>query len=503
MGMSECTLIAAYRSRWRTPEWRHRRALTSADMELDYGELADRVEQLAAGLVDAGVQAGDTVALSMARTGDSVVVLLAILFAGACVCPLEPRLSAAEVARRLARVRCRWALADDSLSAQFEAVEAPCQVLDRAALRPDEPSRLPAIGADGPALLLFTSGSTGQPKAVLLRHRAVHNNAHGLIAHTGLTAQDCLLHIMPIYHTNGVNNQIFAPFLAGATVAFAPRFRAADMPALMARYRPTLVSGVPTMYSRMLEHDFDPDSLARLRMLRCGSAPITPDLHRRLEARFGCPVVVSYGLSEATCTSTMNPPGQRRIGSVGTVLADQTVTLLDSERDTPVAPGRQGEIAIRGANLMAGYLDDAGVPDPELLAGGWLRTGDLGRFDDDGYLFITGRIKDVIIRGGENIPPGAIEDVLSAHPQVAACCVVGRPDADLGEVPVAFVVAMRGTKPASAALMERVEIELSRSWRPAEIRFVASLPENAVGKIDRKALAHQVAIGGADRAASV
>lgn len=500
--MSERTLIAEYRDCWRHPAWRARRALTSADTELDYGELADRVERLAAGLVEAGVQAGDTVALSMARSGDSVAVLLAILFAGACVCPLEPRLSAAEVARRLARVRCGWALTDDGHGAQFETVPASCRVLERAAIRPGEPSRLPAVDADSPALLLFTSGSTGQPKAVLLRHRALYNNARGLIAHTGLTAQDCLLHIMPIYHTNGVNNQIFAPFLAGAAVAFAPRFRAADMPALMARYRPTLVSGVPTMYARMLEYDFAPDALARLRMLRCGSAPITPDLHRRLEARFGCPVVVSYGLSEATCTSTMNPPGARRIGSVGTVLADQTVALLEGERDTPVAPGGQGEIAIRGDNLMAGYLDDAGVPDPASLAGGWLRTGDLGRFDDDGYLFITGRIKDVIIRGGENIAPGAIEDVLSAHPQVAACCVVGRPDADLGEVPVAFVVAAQDGKPSAAELIERVETALSRSCRPAQILFVTSLPENAVGKVDRKALACRAA-GRVDRTATV
>lgn len=240
-------------------------------------------------------------------------------------------------------------------------------VIDRPALDGAHTSAIDTgrVIFDTPSLTLFTSGSTGVPKAVHLNHRAVANNASGLVVHTGLTHNDRLLHVMPIYHTNGINNQILAPFLIGAQVVFAPRFRAPEMPKLMVRYQPTLVSGVPTMYSRMLAQEFSDEAKCNLRMLRCGSAPITLDLQRRIEEEFGCPVVVSYGLSEATCTSTMNPPNDRRVGSIGTTLANQTVALLD--------------------------LDETGRPDPKSIAGGWLRTGDLGWFDEEGYLFITGR----------------------------------------------------------------------------------------------------------------
>ena len=204
------------------------------------------------------------------------------------------------------------------------------------------------------------------------------------------------------------------------------------MPGLLARWRPTIMTGVPTMYARMLDLAFEPASLAGLRYARCGSAPITEALHRRIEAFLGCPLLVSYGLSEATCTSTMNPPGARRVGTVGTVLAGQRVVLR--QPDGSAAPaGGEGEICIEGDSLMLGYLGAQGQIG---VADGRLRTGDVGRFDADGYLTITGRIKDVIIRGGENISPALVEGVVAALPGVAACCVVGAPDADLGEVPV-------------------------------------------------------------------
>jgi len=229
-------------------------------------------------------------------------------------------------------------------------------------------------------------------------------------------------------------------------------------------------------------------------MARCGSAPITEELHRKVEAKLGKPLVVSYGLSEATCTSTMNPPGARRIGSVGTVLAGQEVRLAAADGTSIEEPQREGEVCISGPSLMLGYLDEHSQGRP-LSSGAVLRTGDLGRFDEDGYLFITGRIKDVIIRGGENLSPMVIEGVLAQVPGVQTCCVVGRPDPDLGEVPWAFVV--RACGPAGEALTENqldqaVVDALSRIHKPAGYRFVEALPENGVGKVDRKALAARI-----------
>jgi len=282
------------------------------------------------------------------------------------------------------------------------------------------------------------------------------------------------------------------PFLAGATVILIERFKAEEVAGQVARYRATYMTGVPTMYSRILPHLGDRSQLATLRFLRCGSAPITVALHEQIEAAFGVPLVVSYGLSEATCTSTMNPPGARRVGTIGTVIAGQDVKLFHAGTCDEVARGADGEICIAGPCLMKGYVGE-GVEQP--VKDGWLRTGDLGRFDADGYLRITGRIKDVIIRGGENISPQMIEGVLATHPAVRACCVVGAPHADLGEVPVAFVVLRGGMAATAGDLQALVGERLSRIYIPAEIRFRDALPENSVGKVDRKALAGTLGAG--------
>jgi len=484
------TLPQAWRAAWQDPALRDQPALLAEDAAWTYPELDRDVRALAGGLHRAGVQPGDYVALALERGPRQMLALLAIVAAGACPCPLEPRLSEDETRRRVLAVGLRWLVhdADNQTLADQSGLPAR-QRLAYDALQDAPPWWAPDPAPDDAALLLFTSGSTGKPKGVLQSHRGAWLNSRGIIAHTGLGPHDRLLHIMPLHHTNAINNQVFAPLACGATVALAGRFRAEEMPALLARFRPTLVTGVPTMYARMLQHDFPPDALSSLRMARCGSAPITPALHRDIEAFLGCQLVVSYGLSEATCTSTMNPPDARRIGTVGTVLAGQRIALLDAQ-GREVSPGAEGEICIGGDALMLGYLGHDG-DDP--VRDGWLRTGDLGRFDTEGYLSITGRIKEVIIRGGENLSPKLIEDVLCQAPGVAACCVVGQPDPDLGEVPVAVVVPRQaGQAPQAEALRAVVRERLGRIYMPQAVYAISSLPENAVGKIDRKAVARWV-----------
>ena len=331
---------------------------------------------------------GDFVAVAMERSLEQLIAILGAMAAGACPCPLEPRL-ADETARRVAAVGLAWMLHGPAHAVRRASGLPAARLLPAERLALGEPACAPALAPDAPALLLFTSGSTGHPKGVLLSHRGLMNNARGVLAHSGLTPDDRLLHVMPLHHTNALNNQVFTPLLAGARVALAGRFRAEDMPGLLARWRPTIMTGVPTMYARMLDLAFEPASLAGLRYARCGSAPITEALHRRIEAFLGCPLLVSYGLSEATCTSTMNPPGARRVGTVGTVLAGQRVVLR--QPDGSAAPaGGEGEICIEGDSLMLGYLGAQGQAG---VADGRLRTGDVGRFDADGYLTITGRIR--------------------------------------------------------------------------------------------------------------
>ncbi|MDH1524803.1 class I adenylate-forming enzyme family protein [Achromobacter mucicolens] len=491
MSIADATVVAAFARLWDQPEWAARPALVTAEETVTYADLRRRVGQAAGGLRAAGVAPGDYVGVAMERSLAQVLAILGVMAAGACPCPLEPRLSVEETARRVAAVGLTWMLADSDNAATARGCGLPAaRVLDAATLAQGGQDWSGAdVAPAAPGLLLFTSGSTGNPKGVLLSHRGIVNNARGVLAHTGLTPSDRLLHVMPLHHTNALNNQIFTPLLAGASVALAGRFRAQDMPGLLAAFRPTIITGVPTMYARMLELTFDPDSLAGLRFARCGSAPITEALHRRIEAFLGCPLVVSYGLSEATCTSTMNPPAARRVGSVGTVLEGQDVSLRLP--DGSLAPaGAEGEICIAGDSLMLGYLgvDSADAGAPRLL-----RTGDLGRFDPQGYLMITGRIKDVIIRGGENISPALIEGVVTGMPGVAACCVVGAPDDDLGETPVIFVQGNGDCPPDAAAIQAEVLARLGRIYVPRDVIWVDRLPENAVGKVDRKALARQAA----------
>lgn len=483
------TLFEAYAILWNTASWSQRNALVQSDglKSLTYGALHREISEMAGRLREAGVEPRARVGISMERSVENVVVILSLMAAGACPCPLEPRLTATELNARLQLAGVRTVVADSPNLAGLRDCEA-ARVLAIDDLPEAKAFWSTDIQPDDPALLLFTSGSTGRPKGVLLSHKGLLNNAKGVIEATGLLSTDTLLHVMPLYHTNGLNNQILSPLMTGSQIILAPRFRASDMPKLIEEHRPTIITGVPTMYSRMLDHSFTPESLASLRFARCGSAPITRELHLRIEAHLNTPLVVSYGLSEATCTSTMNPPERHKIGSIGKALPFQNIHLRDHDGSVIATPHKEGEICIEGDNLMLGYLGTQGdgILEP---ASSVIHSGDLGHVDEEGYFYITGRLKDVIIRGGENISPSIIEQTLSANPAVRSCCVVGRPDTDLGEVPVAFVVPVNPDFQDKCALQALVSEKLSRTHRLEDVYFVESLPENSVGKVDRKALA--------------
>jgi acyl-CoA synthetase (AMP-forming)/AMP-acid ligase II len=496
MAAAPAHLVEIFRTAWTEPSRAGLPALEDEDRRYTYAGLHDAVGRRAGWLRAQGVREGDRIAIAMERGADLAVCILGAMAAGACPCPLEPKLGAEEAQRRTRVAGLQWIVFDGANAADAECAGiAPERRLPFAADPGTAAYWTQRLTPDSDGFLLFTSGSSGKPKGVLQNHRGMLANTRGIIRHTGLGAADRLLHVMPLHHTNGVNNQLLAPLAAGSSVVLASRFKAEQMPGLLARHQPTIVTGVPTMYSRMLALDFPRETLASLRMLRCGSAPITAELHRRIEEKFGLPLVISYGLSEATCTSTMNPPGRRKLGSVGTVLDGQSVFLRAADGSTISTPDTDGEICIAGPTLMTGYLIDDGDGRPQ-AAGDALRTGDLGRFDDEGYLFITGRLKDVIIRGGENLSPNLIEEAIATVPGVAACCVVGKAHADLGEVPVAVIVRQpgpEGSMLAAEAVRRAVESALSRIHQPAETYFVDALPENGTGKVDRKALRQSVA----------
>ncbi|MFF5989415.1 class I adenylate-forming enzyme family protein [Prauserella flavalba] len=463
---------------------RGRTALVGEFGRVSYRDLADRAASAAATIHGWRLPPGSTLGIAAAKNPDAVAAFLGALRAGVCACFLEPRLSLDATTARIEEFGIARVVTGGGDFHVPQHTTQPIASLFPSTPSPhSEPLRWP--GDDDHAVMLFTSGSTGRPKAIKLTHANLRCNAEGVLERTGITPDDVLLHIMPVHHTNGVNNQLIAPLLAGATVALVERFDASALESQLARYEPTIVTGVPTMYLRALDHLGPGYRRRRLRFLRCGSAPITPVQQQRIESAFGVPLVLSYGLSEATCTSTMNPPGARRVGSVGTVLNGQSVGIFAPGGAERVGAGEEGEVRIAGPALMEGYVGGEDSP----IEDGWLRTGDLGRLDADGYLTITGRIKDVIIRGGENIAPGAIESVLARHSGVAQCAVVGVEHPDLGQVPRAYVVpASASSPPDEAEIRDYLRAELSRPYVPDRVHYLEDLPVNRVGKIDRNVL---------------
>ncbi|WCE05077.1 class I adenylate-forming enzyme family protein [Pseudoxanthomonas sp. JBR18] len=454
--------------------------------EVSYAQLARHVDAAAAAAHAWGLRRGELVGVIARKTPESVATFFGLMQAGGCAGFMEPGLAMDAIAERMQSVGMQRLVvehADDG--AQLQKAIPGLQVIALEAMASEGAWIDDGLAPGDAAQILFTSGSTGKSKGVLQPHRGLLANARGVIAHTGITRNDRLLHVMPVHHTNGVNNQLIAPLLCGAQVVLIERFRAEDCVQQLRDYAPTYLTGVPTMYARMLPLLREGERFPSLRFLRCGSAPITSALQEQIEQAFGVELLVSYGLSEATCTSTMNPPGARRIGSIGTVLEGQVVRLFKPGTEEVVTEG-EGEIRIGGDALMLGYI---GTEAAQPIEHGWLLTGDLGRFDAEGYLSITGRIKDVIIRGGENLSPALIEGELSRHPAVAECCVVGMPHHDLGEVPVAFVV-LDPSAPAvtSETLQDLIREKLARAYVPAEVKFLTTLPVNGVGKVDRKAL---------------
>ncbi|MGU3293205.1 class I adenylate-forming enzyme family protein [Williamsia sp. M5A3_1d] len=471
-------------------------AVADSRQSLDNAGLLRRVRAVAAQLDGLGVGRGDVVAAVLANRVEFVVLMFAAWRCGASITPVNPASTSREVVRQLDDSRAALVVIDDDA----EAPDAHCAVLAVSGLSTEVSATESAVVDDDSAiaLLIYTSGTTGAPKGVMLDHRNIAAMAEMSRSAIGLTESDRCLLILPLFHVNGIVVSVLTPLSAGASVVIADRFDPRTFFADVERHRPTYFSGVPTIFSMLvaLPDSVQPDT-SSIRFAFCGAAPAPSALLDHFEERYGFPLIEGYGLSEGTCASTLNPiAGERKAGTVGVALPGQKIRIVDVD-GSPVPTGSAGEVVIRGANVMRGYL---GRPDDtaRTVIGGWLHTGDIGRLDDDGYLVLVGRSKDLIIRGGENIYPKEIEDVLTGDPTVMSAAVIGMPDDRWGEVVVAFVEPTPDTSPDVAGLYRLCESSLARFKRPTTIQVVTSMPRNAVGKIDKKALAasQQSAVGG-------
>ncbi|SFC94191.1 Acyl-CoA synthetase (AMP-forming)/AMP-acid ligase II [Nocardioides terrae] len=461
------------------------RAVSDATRTLTNAQFRDEVRAAAEHLRELGIGPGAVVALRLTNRIEFVTLLFAAWRLGATITPVNPSLTAGEVERQLTDSDARLAVIEDDAAPVSSTETLRVGDLRRTSRRALE---VPRTDPRDLALLIYTSGTTGVPKGVMLDHA----NLDAMISMGRLVlelgaADRCLL-ILPLFHVNGIVISVLLPLCAGASVVIAERFDPTDFFDRVAAERPTYFSAVPTIFAMLaaLPPDVAPET-STVRYAICGAAPAAPALLERFEARYGFPVVEGYGLSEATCGVTINPiAGPRRPGTVGSAFPGQEVRILDGD-GSEVPLGVPGEVVVRGPNVMRGYL---GRPEEtaKVLVDGWLRTGDLGYLDGDGYLTLVGRSKDLIIRGGANIYPKEIEDVLAAHPAVQEAAVIGAPDPVWGEVVVAYVEAAPGHVVDPVTVAVHCERHLSGYKRPVELHVLDVLPRNALGKVAKPAL---------------
>ncbi|UUW92000.1 AMP-binding protein [Nocardioides sp. WV_118_6] len=465
---------------WRRPTaYDERPCVRDERIALDYRGFAVRVEAAAEHLAAQGVRRGSVVAVMLPNQVELLVVIMAAWRLGAAATPVNPTFTATESGHQI------------SDSGAVLVIDR-----DNVADLPTEPAGTlpPAETAPGDlALLVYTSGSTGRPKGVMLDHGNLAAMISGMGEGIRAGADDHCLLVLPLFHVNAICVSFLTPMSVGAQLTVLQRFHPVEFLGAIERYRPTYFSAVPTIYSHLvaLPAEFTAD-VSSVRFAICGAAPAPPELFAAVEKRFGFPLVEGYGLSEGTCASTCNPvDGVRKPGTVGPALPGQLVAIMAP--DGALLPaGERGEVVVKGDNVMRGYLNRPEAT-AEVLGDGWLHTGDVGILDEDGYLRIVDRIKDMIIRGGENIYPKEIENVLHGGTGVLEASVVGGADSVYGEVPVAFVAPEPGAVIDVDVLLARCREELTKIKVPVVVHVLDALPKNPVGKIDKPALRARLA----------
>ncbi len=471
-----------------------------------FAELRDRVCRLATGLEDAGVGRGDRVAL-MADNGLVFFdVYLAVAYLGAAAVPLNTQLTDPELAFILSNAEPTLTVATSQYAERLESIGSAGPVIDadgnayKDLLASVPLADMDRAAEDDAALIIYTSGTTGRPKGVCLTQRGLAFNGLTMALIQRFRPDDVFLSTTPLYHA-ATGTRVCSMLADGQTHVVLRSFSPESFFAAVAEHRVTISILVPAQLRRILDHPgFEEADLSSLRLIVYGAAPTAGPLIRQAYERFGCGLYQGYGISECVTNLTGLLPEDHEMAmagrselldSCGRVVPGVRIDLHD-ESGSVVAPGEIGEIWVRSEKVMAGYWRD---PDQtaEALVDGWLRTGDLGRFDDDGYLYIVGRSKDMLISGGVNIYPSEIEAVLYDHPAVSEVAVVGRPDPEWGERPVAFV-ELRPEETLDG-LLEWCRQRLAKIKVPDEFIAVDSFPRTVTGKIRKVELREHLSAG--------
>jgi acyl-CoA synthetase (AMP-forming)/AMP-acid ligase II len=480
---------------------------------LAFAGLKKLVDDTLATLNGVGIGRGDRVAMVVPNGPEMATSFIAVA-SGTSSAPLNPAYRADEFEFYLDDLKPRACIVQKGMDSPVRAMAQKVGVpiielvptegaaagsftLDVSALTPAK-AAIPGISIDGEiALVLHTSGTTARPKIVPLSTANLAASARHIGTSLALTATDRCMNIMPLFHIHGLIAATLSSLGAGASVSCTPGFNALRFFSQLEEVKPTWYTAVPTMHQAILGRlrgNAEAAKAARLRFVRSSSASLPPQVMGELEAAFGCPVIEAYGMTEASHQMASNalPPGKRKPGAVGLAAGPRIAIMDDAGKMLP--QGTIGEVVIQGPNVTSGYDNN---PDANLkaFANGWFRTGDQGRFDEEGYLFLTGRLKEIINRGGEKISPIEIDTIMMDHPSVEQCVTFAIPHPKLGEEVGAVVVLRGGTECTERELRDFVAARAADFKVPRKVVFVTEIPKGATGKLQRIGLAAKLGLG--------
>ena len=490
-------------------------ALAIGDTSLTYETVHGLAQRFAGGLASLGVQPGEHVALLLPNVPQFTIAYFGGHYAATPVVPLNVLLTADEIAYHLEDSEAVALVAWDGCLPAAEAgfarvascrhlivaraaagdLPAPAGAVNMTALigRASPVLELPATHADDPAVILYTSGTTGRPKGAELTHFSMFFNALCCATRVVRLEPDAVaLATLPLFHIFGQTVMQNAPLLVGGTVVLLPRFEPKAAFDLMDSYRVNFFGGVPTMYVALLNYpDADQYNLSGLQWCVSGGAPMPVEVMRTFDQKYGVNILEGYGLSETSPVASFNQIGKpKKAGSIGTPIWGVEMRLVDDSGAFVSEPGERGEIQIKGHNVMKGYWKKPEAT-AEALKGGWFATGDIAVRDADGYYFIVDRKKDMILRGGYNVYPREVEEILYAHPAIAEAAVIGIPHPTHGEEVKAVVVLKAGASVTEEALIAHCREHLAAYKAPRVVEFREGLPKTATGKILKRELRAQ------------
>jgi acyl-CoA synthetase (AMP-forming)/AMP-acid ligase II len=464
-----------------------------------YIELRKKCSAVAASIERQAIQPGETVAYAMVNGPASAITILGILYGGYVATAVNLVSGNDTISYVLSHSRARLVLLQENTRELIERAlddntspPALLPVDDALFANGETPAARNSTPCDDDGLLMYTSGTTGRPKGVVLRQSSlIAGGTNATLAHK-LSPHDRAMCVLPLYHINGLCVTIMGPLVSGGSVVMPPRFSVSTFWNTIRDHGCTWFSVVPTQISYLLHNaDKEPDAhqgIANLRFGRSASAPLSPDVHEAFEAKFNLPIIETMGLTETAAQILSNPlpPGQRKIGSPGVAVGNEI--MIGDEQQREAARGTEGEVLVRGPNVMRVYLYNEEATGQSLTVDGWLRTGDLGRMDDDGYVFITGRLKELIIKGGENIAPREVDEALYSHPNVIEAAAFACSCERYGQRIEAGVAISEGSSVSEIDLIELCKTKIGAFKAPDRIHFMAELPKGPSGKIQRRKL---------------